>query len=152
MQPTVKSEKAIDLAHPLGVAVGEVIVDGDDMHAVAGQGVEVDRQGRDQGLTFAGLHFGDHAAMQHDAAHQLHVEMALAERALSRLAHRREGIGQQIVELRPIRELLPELSGAFAQLVIRQRFELRLHLVDRGDDGPEALDVAIVGGAEQPPG
>ena len=109
MQPTRQAEKAVDLAHPLGVAVGEVVVDGDDMDALAGERVEIDRQGRDQGLAFAGLHLGDHAAMQHDAAHQLHVEMALAERAFGRLAHGGEGIGQQIVELRPIGEPLPEL-------------------------------------------
>ena len=93
------AEKAVDLAHPLGVAVGEVVVDGDDVDAVAGKRVEIDRQGRDQGLAFAGLHLGDHAAMQHDAAHQLHVEMALAERALGRLAHGGEGVGQEVVEL-----------------------------------------------------
>ena len=132
--------------------MSEVIVDGNDVNAVACEGVEVDRQRRDQGFTLTRLHFGNHAAMQDDAAHQLHVEVALTQRALSRLAHRREGIGQQIVELRPIRELLPELSRAFTQFVIRQRNELRLHLVYRGDDGLEALDVAIVGGAEQPPG
>ena len=38
------------------------------------------------------------------------------------------------------------------QLVIGHRLELRLDLVDRGDDRPQALDIAIVGGAEQPPG
>jgi hypothetical protein len=48
--------------------------------------VEIDRQRGDQRLAFAGLHLGDLALMQDHAAHQLHVEMALAERALRRLA------------------------------------------------------------------
>ncbi len=90
--------------------------------------------------------------MQHDAAHQLHVEMALAERALGGLAHRGEGLGQDVVELRPVGEPLLELRGSRAQLVVGQRRQLRLQLVDRGDDVRQALDVAIVGGAEQPPG
>ena len=91
------------------------------MDALAGQRVEIDRQGRDQGLAFAGLHLGDHAAMQHDAAHQLHVEMALAERALGRLAHRGEGLDQEIVELGAVGEPLLELRGAGAQRLVRQR-------------------------------
>ena len=152
MQPTRQAEKAIDLAHPLGVAAREVVVDRDDVHAVAGQRVEIDRQGRDQGLAFAGLHLGDHAAMQHDAAHQLHVEMALAEGALRRLAHRRERIDQEVVELGAVGELLLELLGPRPQLVIGHRLELRLQLVDGGDDRPQALDVTIIGGAEQAPG
>ena len=44
--------------------------------------------------------------MQHDPAHQLHVEMALAERALRGLAHRRERLDQQIVELGAVGEPL----------------------------------------------
>ena len=147
-----EAEKPVDLAHPFGVAAGEIVVDRDDVHPVAGQGVEIDRQGRDQGLAFAGLHLGDHAAMQDDAAHQLHVEMALAESALRRLAHGREGVDQDVVELGAVGELLLELLGPRAQLVIGHRFELRLQLVDRGDDRPQALDVTVIGGAEQAPG
>ncbi len=120
------AEEAIDLAHPFGVAVRQVVVDGDDVDAVAGQRVQIDRQGRDQGLAFAGLHLGDHAAVQHDAAHQLHVEMALPERALGRLAHRGERLDQEIVELGAVGEPLPEFGGARAQRLVRQLFQLRL--------------------------
>ena len=95
----VHAEIIVDLTHPLGVAPGEIVVDRDDVDAVAGERVEIDRQGRDQRLAFAGFHLGDHAAMQHDATHQLHVEMALTEGALRRLAHRRKGFDEQIVEL-----------------------------------------------------
>ena len=37
-------EEAVDLAHPFGVALGEVVVDGDDVDALAGERVEIDRQ------------------------------------------------------------------------------------------------------------
>ena len=99
MTPTVMPRKLVDLAHPVGVAAGEVVVHRDDVHALAGERVEIDRQRRDERLAFAGLHLGDAALVQHHAADELDVEMALAERALGRLAHGREGLDQDIVEL-----------------------------------------------------
>ena len=50
-------EKPIDPAHPFGVAAGEIIVDGDDMHALAGERVEIGGERRDQRLAFAGCAF-----------------------------------------------------------------------------------------------
>ena len=110
MQPTVRPEELVDLAHPLGVALGEVVVDGDDVDAVAGERVEVDGKRGDQRLAFAGLHLGDLALVQHHAADQLHVEVALAERALGRLAHGGEGGHEKVVELGAVLELLAEVS------------------------------------------
>ena len=95
-----EAEELVDLAHPFGVALGEVVVDGDDVDAAAGERVEIDRQRGDQRLAFAGLHLGDLAFVQHHAADQLHVEMALAERALAGLAHGGEGRHQDVVERR----------------------------------------------------
>ena len=76
-----EAEEAVDAAHPFGVALGEVVVDGNDVDALAGQGVEVDGQGRDQRLAFAGAHLGDAAIVQHHAADQLDVEGPHAEHA-----------------------------------------------------------------------
>ena len=73
-----KAEEVVDLAHPFGVAAGQVVVDGDDVDALAGERIEVDRKRCHQRLAFAGLHLGDVALVQHHAADQLHVEMALA--------------------------------------------------------------------------
>jgi hypothetical protein len=61
-------------AHPLGVAAGQVVVDGDHVDALAGERVQIHGQRGDQRLAFAGLHLRDFAAMQDDAADQLHVE------------------------------------------------------------------------------
>ena len=69
----------VDAAHPFGVAFGEVIVDGDDVDALAREGIQIDRQGSDQRLAFAGLHLGDRALVQDHAADELDVEMALPE-------------------------------------------------------------------------
>ena len=109
MQPTRHAEEAVDLAHPLAVALGEIVVDGDDMHALAGERVEIDGERGDERLAFAGAHLGDGALVQHHAADELHVEMALAERALGRLADGGEGGNEQIVERLAGGELLAEL-------------------------------------------
>ena len=129
-----EAEEAVDLAHPFAVALGQVVVHRDDMDALARERVEIDRQGRDQRLAFAGLHLGDHAAMEDDAAHQLHVEMALAERALGRLAHRGEGLDQEVVERLAVGQPLAERAVRAAQLgVVEQLDDLRLERVDLVD-------------------
>ena len=143
-----QAEEAVDLAHPLGVAAGEVVVDRDDVDALAGERVEVDRQRRDERLAFAGPHLGDRALVQHHAADELDVEMALAEGALGRLAHRGEGRHEDVVEGLAGRELRLELVGAGAQLVVGERLELRLQRVDGRDLRPVGLQPAVVDRAE----
>ena len=105
------AEEAVDAAHPLRVAAGEVVVHRDDVDALAGEGVQIRGQGGDERLAFAGLHLGDLAAMENDAADELDVEVPHVERAPSRLANDGERFGQQIVERRPGGEPLAELGG-----------------------------------------
>ncbi|MPN03290.1 hypothetical protein SDC9_150517 [bioreactor metagenome] len=69
------TEEAVDFPHPLCVALGEVIIHRDHMHAATGERVEIGRQCRHKGFTFACLHLGDAPLMQHHAAQQLHVKM-----------------------------------------------------------------------------
>ena len=149
MTPVVRPRKLVDLAHPFGVAPGEVVVDGDDVDALACERVEIDRERRDQRLAFAGLHLGDVALMQHHAADQLDVEMALAERAFGRLAHGGEGRNQEVVQRLAVGELLAEFGGARLQRLVRQRGEFRLERVDGVDAGLISLDPPVIGGAEK---
>ena len=138
-------ERLVDRPHPFGVALGEVVVDGDEVDALTGERVEVDRQRRDEGLAFAGAHLGDVAFVQRLAAHDLHVEVAHPQGALAGLADDREGLGQQGVELRlerrlaflgivaDARALLEarfELDGLGAQLVVGERRDRRFERVD----------------------
>ncbi len=141
-------EELVDLAHPLGVALGEVVVDGDDVHAAAGERVEIDRQRCDQRLAFAGLHLGDLAVVQDHAADELHVEMALAERALAGLAHGGEGRHQDVVERGAVGDLFLEGLGARAQLLVGELLEFLLQRVDGVDAGLIGADAALVGRAE----
>ena len=144
-----KPEELVDAAHPFGVAPGEVVVDGDDVHALAGKRVEIDRQRRDERLAFAGLHLGDGAFVQHHAADQLHVEMPLPEGALGRLAHRREGFDEEIVEITAVGELLAELGGAGAQRLVAELRHLRLDCVDGRHFGRIGTEPPVVYRAER---
>ncbi len=143
------AEEGIDLAHPGGVTAGEVVVDGDDMDASACERIEIDRKRCHQRLAFAGLHLGDVALMQHHAADQLHVEMALAERALGGLAHGREGGNQNVVEGRAGGQLFAELFGAGLQGLVGKGGNFGLERVDGVDAGLVPLHPPIIGGAEK---
>ena len=81
------------------------------MRAAARQGVEVQRQRRDQRLPLARRHFGDFALVQHDPADELHIvghhvprqrvprhDNLAAQQPAARLANGRERFGQHIVE------------------------------------------------------
>ena len=63
----------IERAHPLGVTLGEVVVDSDHMDSLAGEGVEEDRERSDEGLALAGGHLGDLALMEDGSADQLDI-------------------------------------------------------------------------------
>ncbi len=147
-----EAEEVIDLPHPFGVALCQVVVDGDDMDAVAGQRIEIDRQRRDQRFAFAGLHLGDVAFVQHHAADQLDVEMPLAEGAFGRLTHRGKGGNQNVVQRLAVSELLAELDGACFQRLVGKRGDLGLEGVNGVDARLIPLDAPIVGGAEKPAG
>ena len=111
-------ERVVDRRHPFGVAAGEVVVDGDEVDAVAGERVEEDGEGRGQRLALARLHLGDRAVVQDHAADQLDVEVALADRAPRRLAGQRERLGQQVVERLAVAGALAQRVGLGAQLVV----------------------------------
>ena len=63
-------------AHPFGVAPGEVVVDGDDVHAAARDGVPGGGDRAGQGLALAGGHLDDVARQHPQRAEQLNVERA----------------------------------------------------------------------------
>ena len=144
-----EAEEGVNLAHPGGVALGEVVVDGDDVDALAGQRVEIDRERRHQRLAFAGLHLGDIALVQHHAADQLHVEMPLLEGALGRLAHGGEGGNQDVVQRLAVCELLAEFGGAGLERLVGQRRDFRFQRIDGIDAGLVSLHPPVVGGAEK---
>ncbi len=117
-------QKAVDLTHPLGVASSQVVVDGDDMSSLALESVEVDRHRGDQRLALTGLHLGDHALMQDDAADELNVEGAHADRSDGGFAHHCEGGYKKVVEGCALFNLLAKLRGLGLQGLVGERLNL----------------------------
>ena len=146
--PDAHPEKLINLAHPVGVAPGQIVVDRHHVDALAGQRVEVDRQRRHQGLALAGAHFGDLAFVQHHAADQLHVEMAHVQRALAGLAHHREGLRQQRIQRLALRQAVFEFIGLGAQVGVAQGGDARFQGVDPVRDLAHPADHAVIAAAK----
>ena len=128
-----ETEKTVQPAHGLGVALGEIVVHRHHVHALAGQGVQVGGQRGHQRLALAGTHFGDLAFVQHHAADQLHVEMAHAEHALRTLAHHGESLGQQLVQRLALVQPRPEFGRLRGQFGVGELFHRWLQRVDRLD-------------------
>ena len=143
-----QAQEAVDPAHPVGIALGKVIVDGDDVYTAAGQRIQVRGQCGDQRLAFAGAHFGDLPVVQTHAADQLHVEMAHLQGALARFAHHGERLGHDRVECLALSDALLERRRLRLQLVVRQRGNRGLQRVDLCDDLRVLLQKPLVPAAE----
>src|SRR5215217_2305730 len=147
MSPT-EPQEVVDAAHPLGVEAGQVVVDRHEVDALAAEPVQVGGQGRDEGLALARLHLGHPAEMQRGPAHQLDVEVALADDALGGLARDGERLDGDVVEIGAVGEALAELGRLGPELLVGQPLELRLEGVDVGHHALERLELLALAGAE----
>ena len=158
-----QAQEGVELAHPLRVALGQVVVDRDHVNAASGERIQVHRQGRNQRFAFAGLHFGDLALMQHHAADELHVEVAHLQHAPAGLAHHREGLGKDLVQhllqlavllvgvfdgIHALADALAELFRLGPELLVAELLHLGLKRIDALHQRHNALDFALVAGAE----
>ncbi|KAF1057264.1 MAG: hypothetical protein GAK45_02501 [Pseudomonas citronellolis] len=140
----LEAEEFIQRTHPVGVTASQVVVDRDHMHALAGQRIQVDRQGTDQGLAFTGTHFCDHALVQGHATDQLDIEVAHAHDTLAGLTGHGEGFGQQLVEGFAFGQALFELCGLATQLLVGEGHHLLFEGIDGADRLEHALDFTLV--------
>ena len=92
------AEEAVDAAHPFRVALRKVIVDGNDVHALARDSVEIAGERRDKGLAFAGLHLGNGSLVQGNAADDLNIEVTQARDTARGLPHRGKSLREQIIK------------------------------------------------------
>ena len=100
----------IQRSHPLGVALRQVIVDSDEVDALAFKRIQVEGKCGDQGLAFAGFHFRDASPMENDAADQLDVEMPHIELAPGHFPAYRKRFRQKVIQgfsgIEPLAEFL----------------------------------------------
>ncbi len=130
-----QTELAIDLTHPLGLTLDEVVVHGHEVNALAGKRIQGDRQRGGEGLALTGPHLGDLALMHDRSAHDLDVKVAHAEGSLGCLASERKRLRQQIVQ---------RLSGSGAhrqilrlanEIFVGESFVVGFEVVDIGRYG-----------------
>ena len=168
-----ESEEAIQFAHPLRVALGQIIIHRDHMHAATAQRIQINGKRGNQRFSFAGFHFGDFALVQNHAADQLNVKVAHVENTPPSFTNDSEGFHQDLVEyfiddfpslvvqflealgigIRLVGDLvqtlfnsLSKFIGIGAQLFIAERFHGRLQRADGLDIGPQTLEFALVFG------
>ena len=96
MQPTFMPSSFVDRPHPVGVALGEVVVHRGQVGALAFERGQVQRQRGGERFAFAGLHLDDRVVMHGRAAQELHVEVPHVELPPARLAHQGERLDQQV--------------------------------------------------------
>ncbi len=139
-----QAERMVKLSHPLRVAFGQIVVDGDEMGAFALERVQIEGKRGDQCFSFTGFHFSDATLIQDHAADQLDVEVPHVQPAARHLPADGEGLGQNVIERFPRLEALLEILGLIGQPLIGQRRQGRLEAVDALDDRPQRLDLAII--------
>ena len=135
------------------------------MHAPPGERVQRRRKRRDQRFPFARLHLRDFAFVQDDAANELHVEVPHVEEAAPRLARKRKGGNDHRLErllyallergFRRVRvfqlflDLRLQLLVSRLEIGVGERLHFRFAGVDGRDGRLDALDVALVFGADK---
>ena len=131
-----RAQEVVNLSHPLGVPSGQVVVYGDDVHALAGQGVQVRWKRGHQRLAFTRPHLRDLAIMQNDASDHLHVEMPHAQRSFGGLPDCGKHLGDKVVKL---------FAGVQAGLEgIAQRPELVVgHALEFGFEGVYIVHILV---------
>ncbi len=144
MTPTDKSEELIQLAHPLGIACRQIVVHRHHMHALSGQRIQIGRQGRHQGLAFAGAHLGDLAVMQHHAADQLHIEVPHLQGALAAFAHHGKSFRQDRIQRFALLYALLEFCSLAPQGIVGKSGYLLLQRIDTHDVLAILFEQAVV--------
>ena len=82
------------------------------------ESVQIERQRGDEGFALAGLHLGDAAFVQDDAADQLHIVLAQSDSADGGFAHEGECLNQDVFVAGAIGQLRLEVGGLCFHLLI----------------------------------
>ena len=124
------AEEVVNGRHPARVAASQVVVDGDQVDALAGEGVQVQGKARHQRFALACLHLGDLALVQDDAPDELDVEVPHADRSLRRLTAQGESLDQELVGILALDGALPQLVRPRPKAGVVKSLQLGFDLID----------------------
>ena len=141
-------QETVQLAHPLGVALRQIVIDGNKMHALAGQCIEIGRQRGYQRFAFASTHFGNFSMVKHHAADQLHIEVTHAQRALPGLADDGKRLRQQSIKRFAVGKPVFELIRLRTQCFIGKRGKTSFQRIDLANDCHVLPDQPVITAAE----
>jgi len=147
--PDAQTQELVDGPHPLRVSTGEVVVDGDNVHPLLLQAVEVGRRYAGKGLSLTGLHLQDLTPVQDRSSHDLHIVMPLAKDPARSLACQGEGLGKQRIQGGSLGYLFSEEPCLEGKVLVLEAFCPRVLFVYILDDRLEGAQVLILFGSEQ---
>ena len=132
MSAHVHAQEAVDLPHPLAVAAGQVVVDGDDVHVVAGERVQVaGKRGRRASCPRRSSSRRSARRCRAMPPMSCTSKCRSPSRAHAGLAHGRERFGQDgVFRSSPPATRSRESRGERAQLVVRFRLHPAFEAVD----------------------
>ncbi len=133
------TKEAVDLPHPLGVPLGEVVVHGDEVHAFFPQGVQVDRKRPRKGLALPRAHLCDPSCVKSGPAHELDIEVTLPDDPRGGLPHHGERLRKEAVDVLTLLETALELARLGTEGGIVEDFHVVLQGVHLGYDRLEDL-------------
>ena len=121
-----EAKRMINSAHPLCITLCQVIIHRDQVYAPSGQCIKIKRHGGDKGFSFAGLHLGNGAVVQHDAADELNIIGPFAQNASCSFPGNGKGLKKQISQGLSLGNPLLEFNGLSGNCRIIELLNLRL--------------------------
>ena len=157
-----QTEIGEQMPHELRVTTCQIIVYRHQVCRLTRQGIQVQREGRHQGLTFTRLHFGNLTLVQHDTADNLHIkgnhipgQLMTADHArcshqtAARILHRCERFGQNRIQRFPLSQARLEFHRLLLQFLLRKALILFFQRIDLMHQRHNPLDITLILGSEK---
>ena len=142
-QTGLESKIAVHASHLLTVAARQIVVDRNDVHALARQRIQIRGQRRNQRFTLTRFHLGDASLVEQNTADDLHAEGTLAQHTPVGLAHSGKGIGQNIVQRFSCGKAGAQNLGYTAQLALAHGGISIRQRLNRAHDGLKLFELMV---------
>jgi len=142
--PDRKTEKPIDRPHPLSIPFRKVVVDCYDMHAKAGESIQVDGERGDKGFSFTCCHFGNFPFMENYATNELCIEVPHADCPSRSFSGDGEGFRQKSVKIFSLFKPFFEMGCFCSETVVCKTFQGFFETADGFDKRSNTFDLPLV--------